>query len=533
MKRIVMLLAALAAAFVLEAKGGKTDFASVRALADQGAPRVTDVLTNYVFAKDVTVLRETQVKENLYIEGYVVGSPAQFPRSENLEIAWQLGSKSASPKNNARTLYLESTDGHYGFRLFFDNAVDAKNAGSLYGLLELNLKGATLVKEYDYYVVTGLTADHVIGFERGTKADLPVKKKNIRDLSPEDIFTWVELEACELVFKGGAWMNVRETYLPKSKTGRYTGNNWMNSWCRLVCDREGNTVYLGLDAKLKDRRNGDGVPVGTGSVEGVLTHAYMPRYGVVREYILRPPSLEEVHFSREGISAWKTLARWDWNAPSEGMIPAEAGKGFMTTDCPGTLVRFQDCDNPSIDLPRENPDTRGLYGGVERGALGIRCPSSAWWDWESGKAHGLMVAFSTEGLEGRSLAFAWTFSAGEYNQPSSWGYPAHWHLLYSTDGNSFTPLPGSEASLQSLPYTSGEVKRKSYETSAEAGIGYTEHWVLLPPELMGRKNVIVKLAPRERTLASMAYLRRDMLEATPEGEEQSYVNFGEIQVKYR
>lgn len=523
----------LSASLALSAKGGKTDFATVRAMADKGAPRVTDVLTNFVFAQDVTVLLETLVQDDLYIEGIVVGSPAQFPRNENLEIAWQLGSKSASPKNNARTLYLESTDGRYGFRLFFESPDDAKKAGTLYGLMELDLKGATLVKEYDYYVITGLTSDSVIGFERGTKADLPVKKKAIRALSPEDIFTWVELESCELVFKGGAWMNVRETYLPKSKTGRYAGNNWMNSWCRLVCDREGNTVYLGLDAKLKDRRNGDGVPGGPGSVEGVLTHAYMPRYGAVREYILRPPSLEEVHFSREEPSAWKTIALWDWNTSSEGMIPAEVGKGFMTTDCPGSVVRFQDCDNPSIDLPKEKPDSRGTYGSVDKGALGIRCPSSAWWDWESGEIRGLMVAFSTLGLEGNSLAFAWTFSAGEYTQPTSWGYPAHWQLLYSTDGKSFTPLPGSEASLQSLPYTSGEVNRKSYETSAEAGIGYTEHWVLLPPELLGQKKVVVKLAPRDRTLSSMAYLGRDMFEATPDGGEQSYVNFGEIQVKYR
>lgn len=519
---------------ILPAAGaGKTDFASVRAMADKGAPRVTDVLTNFVFAEDVTVLYETTVKDNLYIEGHIVGSPARFPRNENLEIAWQLGSKSASPKNNARTMYLESTDGRYGFRLFFDNANDAKNAGTLFGLLELNLKGATLVKEYNYYVITGLTTDNVIGFEKGSEADIPVKKMHISDLSDEDIFTWVSLQDCELVFKGGAWMNVRETYLPKSKTGRYTGNNWMNSWCRLACDNAGGSIYLGLDAKLSKRREGDGVPGGSGEVAGVLTKAWMPRYGAFSEYILRPPSLEEVRFSRDAPSQWKTIAGWDWNTPSEGMIPAEQGKGFLTTDYPGKIARFSDCDNPSIDLPKENPASRGTYGSVDNGAMSLQGRSCDWWNWDADSPRSIMVAFSTAGLEGTALYFSWTFSAGQYTQPTSCSYPAHWRVSYSTDGKKFAELEGPPAMLHSLPYISGAVDGKSYETSAEAGIGYTEHLVWLPASLLGQRKVIVRLSPADKTLANMAYLHRDCMEATSESTGPCTVNIGEIQIRYK
>lgn len=533
MKRLIIVIAVFVVSVPLFAKGGKTDFASVRALADKGDPRVTDVLTNYVFAEDVTVLLETEVRENLYIEGFIVGSPAMFPRNENLEIAWQLGSKSASPKNNARTMYLESLDGRYGFRLFFDNADDAKNAGRLFGILELNLKGTKLVKEYDYYVITGLTSDNVIGYEKGTESDIPAKKKHIAELTDDDIFTWVALQDCEFVFKGGAYMNVRETYLPKSKTGRYTGNNWMNSWRRLVYDAKGNSVYLGLDAKLSNRRNGDGIPQGCGEVAGVLTKSYMPRYGKVREYTLRPPSLEEVRFAKGESSTWKTIAGWDWNRPSDGIVPAEIGRGFMTTDFQGTIGRFSDCDNPVIDLPGEKPDTRGTYGSVENGALSLKGHTCDWWDWTSGEPRSLSIAFSTAGLQGESIVFAWTFAAGQYSQKTSYGYPHNWQVSYSFDGKNFVTIPESLAELHSLPYTAGEVDGKSYETSAEAGIGYTEHLVCIPASAFGRRKVIIRLSPADRTVADMAYLHRDVLEATEESQWPCVVNFGEIQVRYR
>lgn len=512
---------------------GRTDFATLRSMADKGTPVITDVLTNFVFAEDVTELLVTDIARNTYIEGYIVGSPSLFPRNENLEIAWQLGSKSASPKNNARTMYIESTDGKYGFRLLFDNPNDAKNAGKLFGLLELNLKGTRLVKEYNYYVITGLTADNVIGYESGKEEYLPQKRKSVAELCDDDIFTWVQVQDCEFVFKGGAWMNVRETYMVRSKTGRYAGNGWMNSWRRLVYDKQGNSLYLGLDGKLKDRRIGDGVPKGSGEVAGVLTASYMPRYGRVREYTLRPPSLEEVRFAREGDGAWKTVCGWDWNTLSKGLNPAEYGKGTLFTDCPGVIARFADCDNPSIDLPKENPASRGSYGNVDNGALCIKARSCDWWNWDTDEACGLDISFSTQGIKARTLVLAYTFAAGQFNQPTSCWYPSEWAVSCSVDGGPFVLLEGSQADLRSLPYSGGEVEGKNYETSAEAGIGYTEHIVSLPSSVQGHEIVTLRLAPRSRKAAGMGYLHRDILDISRESVHPCVVNFGEIQVRYR
>jgi len=533
---IKRILSTVAVTFALSfvCKGaGETDFTTLRALADKGEPYITDVLTNFVFAEDVTQIRITELKDNMFLEGYIVGCPLQFPRNENLEIAWQAGSMSASPNNNARTVYLESPDGKYGLRLFFETGTDALAAGPLFSYLKLNLKGARLVKEYNYYVITGLKAGNVLSYGARTEADLPVKKKHIAELTDDDIFTWVALQDCEFVFKCGAYMNCRETYLPKSRTGRYTGNGWMNGWARLVYDNEGSSIYLGLDAKLDKRREGDGVPTGTGEVSGVLTKAYMPRYGKVREYFLRPPSLYEVRFSREDNTPWNTIALWDWNMTSQGIIPAEYGKGFLMTDCPAEIGRNYDCDNPANEKPGENPISRGTYGVVDNGAMSFSGKASDWWDWTTGNPRSLTVIFPTLGMKGTSLIFAWTFSAGKFNQETSHSYPSHWQVSYSTDGVNFTTVPDFRADLHSLPYSGGQVEGMHYETSAEAGIGYTEHIVNLPASLLGQKKVMVRLSPADKTIANMAYLHRDVMEATAGSDQPCLVNFGEIQIRYK
>lgn len=533
MKKTILATAIALSIFATPGKGAAfQSFESIRALADKGEPYITDVLTNFVFAEDVTELRVTEITKDLFIEGFVVGSPAQYPRNENNEIAWQVGSMSAAARNNARTMYLESKDGKYGFRLFFDNAADATNAGRLFGILKLNLKGTRLVKEYNHYVITGLKADNVTDFQHGLKEDLPMKMKHIGELTDDDIFTWVTLLDCEFVFKNGAYMNVRETYLPRSKTGRYTGNGMMNSWARLVFDPDGESIYLGLDAKLADRRNGLGVKPGFGEVEGVLTKSYLPRYGRVKEYYLRPPSLGEIYFNGDAEIPWTAIATWDWNTRSEGLNPSDAGHGTLTTDYPGKAARFLDCDNPANVLPDE-AYSRGTYGCVDDGALSLQGRTCDWWDWSTSEARSITFEFPAGGLNGSHLAFAWTFAAGQVNQDTSYGYPAHWQVSYSTDGVSFITVPDFIADLHSLPYSSGSVDGKTYETSAEAGIGYTEHIVTLPASLLGSSKVWVRLSPADRIVANMAYLHRDVMEATAGSDGPCTVNIGEVQILYR
>jgi len=508
-------------------------FEELRALADKGRPETVDILSNQVFAEDVTVRYATEITENLFLEGYVVGSATPGSKGENMEVPWQLGSKSVTQANILRTAYLESLDGKYGIRLYFNHTGDAQKAFRLFSKAEINLKGCTLYKEGRVYVVSGMSQKNVLGYEEGSESTIPQKRKTIAELTDDDLCTYVTVPDCEFVFKNGAFINVRESYMTKSLTNRYTGNSWMNGWRRLVSDKDGGTIYLGIDGKVKDRRVGGGVPQGAGSVSGVLTCTYMPRYGKVNEYTLRPPSLDEIRFEWQGAPLFVTIAGWDWNRRSEGMIPAEYGRGFMTTDVQGTIARFVDMDNPYNYKDGEPGSESGTSGAVVDGALAINARACDWWDWEKDEGRSLIVSFSTAGISGSTLYFAWTFSGGRISQQTSALYPSWWQVSWSTDGVNFTTVPESLANMRSLPYSNGEYEGKSYETSAEAGIGYTEHLAVLPSGLFGQKRVFVKLSPARKVAASMSYLHRDNVELYPELTDRCYVNFGEIQVRYR
>ena len=507
-------------------------FEELRALADNGRPELVDILSNQVFAEDVTLRLVTEITENIFLEGYVAGATIPTSKGENLDVPWQLGSKSVTQGNIARTGYLESLDGRYGVRLYFQHSKDAQ-ALRLFGKAELNLKGCTLYKEGKVYVLSGLTAKNVAGLEEGSEAGMPRKVKRICELTDDDLCTYVTVPDCEFVSKNGAFMNVRESYMTKSLTNRYTGNSWMNGWQRLACDKDGDTIYIGIDGKVKDRRVGGGVPQGCGEVSGVLTATYMPRYGKVREYTLRPPSLDEIRFEWQGTPGFITIAGWDWNRPSEGMIPAEYGRGFMTTDYPCSIGRFMDMDNPSNYKEGEPGAETGTLGSVTDGALALTGRVCDWWDWEKDEGKSLIVGFSTAGIEGNVLYFAWSFAGGRLSQQTSALYPSWWQVSWSTDGVDFTAVPESLANMHSLPYSAGEYDGKSYETSAEAGIGYTEHLCELPASLFGCKKVFVKLSPARKVAASMSYLHRDNMEIYPDLTEKCYVNFGEISVRYR
>ena len=198
-----------------------------------------------------------------------------------------------------------------------------------------------------------------------------------------------------------------------------------------------------------------------------------------------------------------------------------------------SIGRFMDMDNPSNYKEGEPGAETGTLGSVTDGALALTGRVCDWWDWEKDEGKSLIIGFSTAGIEGSVLYFAWSFAGGRLSQQTSALYPSWWQVSWSTDGVNFTAVPESLANMHSLPYSAGEYDGKSYETSAEAGIGYTEHLCELPKSLFGCKKVFVKLSPARKVAASMSYLHRDNMEIYPELTEKCYVNFGEISVRYR
>ena len=72
----------------------------------------------------------------------------------------------------------------------------------------------------------------------------------------------------------------------------------------------------------------------------------------------------------------------------------------------------------------------------------------------------------------------------------------------------------------------------TYPTSEEAGLGFTEHRVLLPADAFGCKNVTVRIVPIAKNAATLATRNTDKAALRPNLMTDTYVSFGSIVVRY-
>ena len=285
---------------------------------------------------------------NLYVEGIITGEPESLNHEKNVNSHYSYTSTAPA----SRTTYMQDAEGRYGFRLQFTATRHALIPR--YSHVLLNLKGLTLSKEEGFgYTISEIAPENLVRIEAGKKEDVPIKSRRVSDLTPEDIYTFVTLEDCEFVFKGGSYMNVYETYLPASETNKGLGaNSTLDSWASLLVDKDGNPFYLLMNGRCPWRRKGNGLPQGAGRISGILVHTVLERYGdCLGPYQIRPVAEEDIDF--HGASHFQTLAEWDWmdNAAefrTEGgpkrsvvneRIAADQGRGWIHTDVVGTVVR--------------------------------------------------------------------------------------------------------------------------------------------------------------------------------------------------
>ena len=143
-----------------------------------------------------------------YIEGFVVSDPA----SKNIVSSPQTGQYAFDRTENDRTVYLESTDGRYGFCLKF--ATEDDNTLERFSKVRLSLDGAILEKKAvpECYTITGLTAANILDTSTPDEFKIPVKTKRIAELTDDDIFTLVSVPDLEIMCKDGAYTNCTDGY---------------------------------------------------------------------------------------------------------------------------------------------------------------------------------------------------------------------------------------------------------------------------------------------------------------------------------
>lgn len=485
------------------------------------------------------------VEQELLIEGYIVSKPGGANNDHNQQIHY------ASLKNyDLATVYVESLKADIGFRIRLSERKFASKFPR-YARVVLSLKGVTLrYAEPCSVTIEGIGEANIVNITQCSEADLPRKEKRIGELCDDDIFTYVTLKDCEIVFKDGAFSNVYERYVqitPINK--RVKPNKSMDGWATLLCDKEGGSIYSITNSLCRWRRDGEGVPQGAGDMRGIISYLNFPRYGgdVFGRYVLRPMDKEDYAMNWEAKSSnYRSIAEWNWSDNSKAFntefgemnsvtterILADEGKGKLRVTASSESIRGRDTNNPRVDAGKVE-GTKGFGGFVRYGALCIKTEAHNWWDWKNDCGKGVEVEFSTKGLSGERLLFGFTFAAGEVSAETSYGHPVYWNVEYSLDGKKWMAIEGSKPKkLCTLPWHWAKDVHGVHYDSVLAGAGYTEHVVALPKSLFGKKRVLVRIVPVAKNAATLGYDYAENGALRHNSMVKTVVNFGSIVVRY-
>ena len=217
----------------------------------------------------------TTVENDLIIEGIVVSNKESGNMGDNTQYSMINIDYSVCQ----RTVYLESEDGSCGVMILTESEED--NIFAQFDKVRLSLKGCLLSKvdvlgtdrlgrPVSYCRIDGLTLENIISVEHGISA--PLKEKHIKDLGPDDIFTYVTLKDCELPFRKGSLTPVNEKLTNAADMAK------TNKFPVSIHDREGSSMYVFTNTTCPYRRDGSRLPYGSGDMKGIVVYELFSRF---------------------------------------------------------------------------------------------------------------------------------------------------------------------------------------------------------------------------------------------------------------
>ena len=504
------------------------------------------------------------VSESVIIEGVVI-SDCESP---NMDVNHNVNHTKVDISGNLRTAYIQSADGKYGFRLKFEDPED--NELYRYGTVRLDLKGATIYKEYnpERYTIRKLTSQNVLSYKRGDASSVVRKEKHIKDLTDSDVYTFVTLKDVEFIFKDGSYTNIWEPYCIKSELHNvpspYGVTSRMDGWASLLRDTDNNAIYMHINTLCQWRRNGKTVPKGMVELNGIIVSTENRRHGgPMGRFQIRPVDEKDI-VPVKGKSPFKTIVGWFYEANNNAEVNyelmgyktnqndkkevkgdrliAEVGKGFMWTTSDSYFVLTNDY----------NDVTTHKRGAAYAGAIGFEGPTTSWYIFNSeGKVvntNSIFIEFSTAKITGTALSVSFDFGAGRQSADTSWQYPAQWKVECSYDGRRWVTLKDSATdkiitTLCPVPYWPSRLKllgndKSVKPTGYDCGMGLQQHTYALPPAAFGCEKVLIRITPATGNLAQirskeMASMIIDGRDVTQSCRQTTFLRFGSIQVYYK
>lgn len=425
------------------------------------------------FAKLRTYPLDEELTAREFIDGYVVSDNT----SANVCLNPQKSQFKFDLNESKRTMMLESLDGKYGFAIKYKKL--AQNTLPRYSKVRISLKGLKLSKNNDpeFYTITGMTEDHVASVEEPNPDAVPMKRKNVSELTDADIYTLVSLKDMEVVFKDGSYTNCTDGYsiLSDFNTAGGKSPRW-DVAPLLLTDKYGKTISMLTNSMVPWRRDGEGVAQGSGDFKGIIVAETLIRYGDRGRYQIRPMVKNDIALTEEPFS--KTIVEWNWNDAKQDLIP-EIGEGNIS----GVSVKLGQDYNALIyanDPASQTKPAANKVGG--KGVVNNQCGDLySLTEWKVGASFD--VDFSTKGISGTNLQIGFVWGKGK-GANTNIEVPSHWKLLYSVDdGDTFKEFVPMVKNRPIVWWTN---------TPVDVTPGYTDHMFQLPQECFGKEKVIVR-----------------------------------------
>lgn len=454
-----------------------------------------------------------KISADLFIEGYVISDKDNKNVGDNP----QTTPTKIDYTQNAKTVYIESVDGKYGFRL--KTASVADNIFERYGKVQILLKGTTVAvqNDPDRYTINGVTSAMVMSQIKGNPSDLVKKEKYISELTDDDIYTYVTLKDCEFPIRKGSFTPVNEGYTILFNASR------ISKYPLLIRDVQGSSTFLITNMDVPDRRDGSITPEGSGAISGIIVHEHFARfnyedadnpddYGDIGRYQIRWLKRSEIKVDPDFDNGFSNLLV-EYRYPN-----ITSGVAFPTNGASGRLYASNNenvyatnsyyylgpCGSSYkgnnnkwgtgvlINGSKQNTYTNTNPNGKGATASDAIAASRNWWNYNKDRGEAFILELSTAGISTSQLSLQ--FAALNWSNKNG---PRYWRVEWSEHGN----MEGNWTTI--TRYTVPDVSNWS-NTLLHQMPGFKNINVKLPLEMLGKSKVYIRLIV-DKNLCSDGY----------------------------
>ncbi|MFD2554846.1 BACON domain-containing protein [Sphingobacterium tabacisoli] len=464
---------------------------------------------------EIRVWAGEKITSDLYIEGHVV-SDAGNP---NVGDAPQTTPTAINYTENDRTVYVQSLDGRYGFRIITSTPAD--NIFKRYGKVQILLKGVGVEREVNpnRYTLTGVTSMMVMKQEEGTVSQLAIKQKYMGDLTDDDLYTFVTLKDVEFPIRKGSFTPINEGYstlFAAHRIGKYP---------LLMRDKNGDDFFTLTNTRTSYRRDGSMLPAGSGTISGIIVHEKFTRfeyqdanleqdYGNIGRYQIRHLAKEDIKVNAALNSGFsELLTEYQYPNITNGIALPTLGNNGSITFSTNTVSLSRSIDYSYLGpVGKENLGNTNQYGnGVLTGSGSKQnteantnsdgkgavtnaaiTANNTWWNYEKNRGEGFVIDFSTLGINTSQLSLQ--FTVNNLVGGTGKGAPRYWKVEWSEHGN----MDGTWTKIKS--YTVPDAPLFA-NTNIHQLAAYKNINVKLPLAMLGKSKVYLRLVV-EKNLAS-------------------------------